>query len=209
MKLSLNKKKLAIKAKKEASVSDLPKWPGPKSETGYDGNGNSYQCVGNISKFASLDIGLDGTGYAVWDRSTFLELQPPLYSGVITDVGVSPGAPWWVRAETIRQTLFNELQRHGAICVYAEQPQFMEGGKGITSARKGDLIKLTTVFGMCATCAQLFVPVPVSEWKGQLSKKITDERIMKKLGKFGWKPTTKTSHEMDAVGVGLFVKGYF
>ena len=95
--------------------------------------------------------------------------------------------------------------------VYAELPQFMEAGKGLAAARDGDLVKLTTVFGavmgkLCNNQSSIFCPVPIMEWKGNMPKDILEPRIRAKLPK--WRPKTDKSHEMDAVGIGLFVKGH-
>lgn len=96
--------------------------------------------------------------------------------------------------------------------VYVEQPAFMEtAGKGLSAARDGDLVTLSALFGMIAGRltdgrANLFCPVIISTWKGSMSKDITATRVKNKLP--SWKPATGTSHEIDAVGIGLHCKGH-
>jgi len=88
----------------------------------------------------------------------------------------------------------------------------MEGGKGLAAARDGDLVTLAHLVGCIhgklvpfATCT--FAPVLINDWKGSLPKDICESRIKSLLPK--WKPTTTTTHEIDAVGIGLYCKGLF
>lgn len=159
----------------------------------------------------SIDPGFTGTGYAIWKRETFDKLEPPIASGSIV---VRTDKLWWIDASHAADTLISLCQRYCVYNVYAELPKFMEtAGAGLSAARDGDLVKLTTLFGiiagrLCDNRVRIFTPVPVQEWKGNMPKDICNQRI---LGRFNgtWKPVTKTTHEVDAVGIGLYVKGLF
>lgn len=173
---------------------------------GYDGN--TYRPWASSGSILTIDPGLGGTGWALWELEKFSLLVPPLDSGAIT---IARGdRPWWWHCIEVAQHVQCIMQQSGASTVYVEQPQFMEGGKGLAAARDGDLVKLTSIFGaimgICNNQNRAFCPVPIPEWKGNMPKEVFEPRIRSKLPR--WSPKTKTTHEMDAVGIGLFVKGY-
>ncbi len=89
----------------------------------------------------------------------------------------------------------------------------MEGGKGMVTARSGSLVKLISLYGAILGASSgpgsfQFVPVHIADWKGQCPKDIIKHRVLKRLSPLGWQPTTGTTHEMDAVGIGLYIKGH-
>lgn len=85
------------------------------------------------------------------------------------------------------------------------------GGRAATGA--GSIIKLAFGIGQLAmvadACAAKFIPVPVAQWKGQLSKGIVIKRIKKKLTVARLEYLQPESHIWDAIGIGLFCKGLF
>ncbi len=174
----------------------------------------------------SIDPGLGGTGYAVWSVTKFDELVPPIDSGAIMPTSCWKDWDWIRRMDAMSDLLSLKCQEHRVEEAWMELPAFMEGGSGVgmAAARKGDLVKLVALFGSIAgRCFQTtrspycfnaltakLNPVGVAEWKGQLPKDVCNERVLKRMKKFpGWKPTTKTTHELDAVGIGLWAKGFF
>ena len=205
---------LKIKAKKKIESDDGLVIPGSRKELersdclpdGYDGN--TYRLFGTLGTFLTVDPGLGGTGWAVWSRETFKACCPPLDSGAI--VLARRSRPWWWHCIEIAERVRCIMQQSSAAIVYVEQPQFMEAGKGLAAARDGDLVKLTSIFGaimgVCNNQSRLFCPVPIPEWKGNMPKDVFEPRIRSRIPK--WKPKTGTTHEMDAVGIGLFVKGH-
>ena len=90
-----------------------------------------------------------------------------------------------------------------------EEPQFFEGGRGIVTARGGSLVKLCLLAGMIAGRLSVTMHtvrlVPVRDWKGSCPKDVMEPRILRKLK--GWNPVTGTTHELDAVGLGMYIRG--
>lgn len=97
--------------------------------------------------------------------------------------------------------------------VVVEWPQSFTsvGGRAATGA--GSIIKLAFGIGQVAlmayACQAKFVPVPVAQWKGNLSKQIVIKRIKKRLTQARLEYLEPSSHAWDAIGIGLFCKGLF
>ncbi len=170
------------------------------------------------SPFLTIDPGLQGTGWALWSRREFKNLVAPLASGVLVPTWTNPEGdelPWqYVVSRFATEIVFglhNRFRRSEPSVWYVEEPAFMEGGKGMVTARSGSLLKLMSLYGAILGASagpSMFsiVPVPVAVWKGQTPKEIIARRVMKRLP--NWTPTTKATHEIDAVGIGLFLKGH-
>lgn len=191
--------------------------PGPKADVTekFEEGDNTYRLMGDIGCILCVDPGLNGTGWAVFDRKDG-SITPPIASGSISVERNKH--PWWTEAHNIAGLVKNQCSRYGCFCVYVELPKFFESaGAGMSAARDGDLVKLAVLTGLIfGTCTAppgngKIVPVVIADWKGQLPKDICNARVLKKIqAKFPkWKPTTNTTHELDAVGIGLFVKGWF
>jgi len=110
--------------------------------------------------------------------------------------------PWIMRMKSIVMrfdTFLSEI-RCGAM--------FIEEPKAFTSVatHKGDQMKIDAIYGMlCAVGflrGMLVVPVPVNEWKGQLTKAMTEKRT---LDLIGWDAANHTEHEFDAMGIAIYV----
>lgn len=89
---------------------------------------------------------------------------------------------------------------------YIEKPAFQETDKGLVCARGGSLYKLIKAYVLqCYILEQnkfKVVEVPIVRWKGQLDKKKVDIRIKNIINK------EYPEHASDAVGIGLWVKGF-
>jgi len=86
---------------------------------------------------------------------------------------------------------------------YIEYPAFFQAHGACGVANSGALVKLAWFVGLvCGTLP--FAPklVTVGNWKGQLPKKVVQQRILRILPK-----VKATSHDWDAIGIGLFIKG--
>lgn len=91
--------------------------------------------------------------------------------------------------------------------VYFESTAFYEGNlKSTMAAKRGDLFKLTGLtHGYCALCNKYGIewePIQALQWKGQMSKEATANRIRMING-----VTYKTDHVTDAVGIGFGIMG--
>jgi hypothetical protein len=89
--------------------------------------------------------------------------------------------------------------------VVIEYPAFMPGtAGGMMVAARGDLVKLTILVGYLSSAFhwQGVQLIPVHKWKGQLPKRIVEQRITAVLRS----PLVKTlkKDEWDAVGIGLY-----
>jgi hypothetical protein len=90
---------------------------------------------------------------------------------------------------------------------------YMDSSSGQRTARRGDLLKLiwTTaqIDGVLRSAGVQVRTVKIYDWKGQLPKNVTDKRICRSLGMTEKQLQTKykTSHERDAVGIGLAISG--
>lgn len=106
-----------------------------------------------------------------------------------------------------------QVQTHnGEFEVACEYPEFFANQRGFHTAAGGDLVAMSYCVGRVAGFSQhclgsKFTPVPVTKWKGQLPKHVVAKRIRERLDVS--KLTTKMSHDWDACGIGLFVKGQF
>ena len=171
---------------------------------------------GGLGNFISIDPGLGGTGYAIWSRERATKLENPIESGSIQ---APVDGRLEVRMAWLCVAIRHICSQHSVLELVIEQPQFMEGGKGLVAARDGDLVTLSILVG--ALCGSLWRCengrdiaasygthlVPVNVWKGNMSKDLTDTRVRSKLPK--WKNQSDTTHESDAVGLGLYAKGMF
>ena len=159
----------------------------------------------------SIDPGLGGTGLAAWDMATWDRAIPPYASHCLYVPVRGKDWTWDRRADYLRGRLddwlpgyFNRGWRD-VNQVYIEQPQFFDSGKGHASARKGSLLKLQFVVGMCAgmlRCRGVTVElVPVTTWLRQLTSRQLHPRVKILTGR------SYKSHTLYAVGLGLFKKG--
>ena len=141
----------------------------------------------------TIDPGLSGTGWAYWDRNWKL-----IRHGVI-----KPPAKhtWEQKMQFIIQILESHVYELGLNQAYVEFPSFFQSTGGQVTARSGALVKLSSLVGaiMFTFSAK---PVRVNEWKGQLPKEIIIKRIKRIL------PNVKAkSHDWDAIGIGLYLRG--
>jgi hypothetical protein len=156
-------------------------------------------------RWISVDPGIGGTGIAVWKGSTLKE-----------SFAISPrGKNWKDKSEDLVFRLSDEIDlSDGAVSVLIyEMPfiDFQSSERSMISAAKQDVVKLCITAGMIAGSflawfpdANIF-PIPVQRWKGQIPKIVHQKRLQKRFARLGLKPSTSTTHEADAIGLGLFV----
>jgi hypothetical protein len=146
------------------------------------------------AKKITIDPGATGSGWAVWDAKWML-----LGNGIV----IPPSAfAWETKAYWVVTRLEEVAEKWGCTEGYIEYPAFFQvHGAGV--ATSGALVKLAWFVGL--VCGSLPFPpelVTVNEWKGQLPKEVVIKRIKKILPAVNAK-----SHDWDAIGMGLYLKG--
>lgn len=143
----------------------------------------------------TIDPGISGTGYAVWQDDILKD------HGVIT-YGYGD---WYCKTQAIAKKLSTYANFYKIKKAHIEYPAKFGGAGGDMVAAAGDLVKLAFFVGY--TTNALGCPVELVEvikWKGQLPKEIVKQRIKKLI------PNCKaTSHDFDAIGIGLYTLGRF
>jgi hypothetical protein len=157
---------------------------------------------------ASIDPGISGTGYAIWQESDWKRCVPPVFCGNMYGRGLD----WEERAYSLTMQVEELVKDHKVHTVYCEYPQHFESLTGRTAEAGGDIIKLAVLVGMFKGMCQFgnwldFRLITPNDWKGQLPKPIVEARVCLRL------PTLDKSkiksHTWDAIGIGLYAKGYF
>jgi len=153
-----------------------------------------------------VDSGVE-SGWAAFTRDGWAQLEPPVMTGLVSP---RKNLPWEDRldASCEHYALLVRAGRPGLVII--EWPAFMESEGGTMVARTEGLVKLAAWCGAIRrTFRTLGLPVyhaKVGVWKGQTSKRIVNARIVKRLGA-GVCRAFK-DHIWDAVGIGLWAKGY-
>lgn len=150
--------------------------------------------------YATVDPGLSGTGWAIWSNDWKL-----LKHGVYIP---SPKLTIREKQKNIAAFLLATFECNFVERVYIEYPQKFGGVKGEMVADKGDLVKLAALVGFLEGHFNVndieAIDVPVVKWKGQMTKMAVINRIKRLLPKVKAK-----SHDWDAIGIGLYLKGDF
>lgn len=162
----------------------------------------------------SLDTGMSGTGYAIWDEMPWPGATAPLATGNIYPGEKTKGLQWMDRAISTCNGVKSLVDRVHPTHVYSEYPEFFAGDAiGYATAAKGDLQKLAFFCGMvCSYCIDrgiVWQNVFAREWKGQLPKHVVETRIKRLYtdASGNYAGPVITAHAWDAVGIGLYAKG--
>jgi hypothetical protein len=144
----------------------------------------------------TIDPGASGSGWALWSEGWEL-----LKNGVVLP---PKSDEWEQQAYYTVGHLRDVAKKSGAEAGYVEFPAFFQAhGAGVASS--GALVKLAWFVGLVCGKMPMYVElVTVGEWKGQLPKRIVEDRIRKIL------PGVRAkSHDWDAIGIGLYKAGRF
>lgn len=155
------------------------------------------------TQIITIDPGIAGTGYAIWAILNNTEWKLLKY-GVIQ---ISSGH-WKMKRKTIARKLTKLGRIWKASDVFIENPRTFGSVKGKMVAQRGDLVKLAELVGYLEASFNLYDIrthlVEIINWKGQLPKEVVIKRIKRIY------PNLKAkSHDWDAVGIGLYLKGDF
>ncbi len=157
----------------------------------------------------SIDPGGTGLGVAFWEKKKWDDLCCPAFCEVIEPS--ESFAEWHLTTLDVAGQLHRLMSNHLICRVYIEKVGYFDSHKGQTAARSEALEKLVTAYGAILFAASFYCngifPIPVNTWKGQLNKQIVNNRIIGLLPDIKRVPGLKT-HAWDAVGVGLYAKGF-
>lgn len=150
-------------------------------------------------------------GVALWSTKTW-KIQGKYTLPVSTHLLQGSQCDDWDRSvRRIGEGISKIFNSHQITKVYCEQPAYMPGSH--QTAGSGGLVKLTHSAGMIAgICYYLgirFEYVPINQWKGNLPKKVVNDRIKAHYKEVHGKEVVFQQDEWDAVGIGLYLKGIF
>lgn len=170
--------------------------------------------AGSRRYLLSIDPGLTATGVAFWWSDEWEEKCPPFQVGSFS----SSKGDWLTRALHIYSQIYSTtcglgvgIQGKACVGICCEMPFYHNTTAGQMVAGAGSLTKLAHLVGLFQALAHLhscpFYPVQVRDWKGQLPKEVCASRIRSKLGDHVTEGLNE--HEIDAIGIGLYEKGFF
>lgn len=158
----------------------------------------------------SIDPGKN-IGWALWDVSRWDDLVFPVEYGAICP---NPKLEWLDQVHYSMEKFHEQVIDRFGISLsdaYVEMPRLMESA-GMVAARSGALVKLVLATGAIIdamwTNDTAVHEVPVN-WKGQLDKRMMAHRIESRYMPILGKTIAAGNHAMDAVGIGLWAKGFF
>jgi Holliday junction resolvasome RuvABC endonuclease subunit len=161
-----------------------------------------------MPRIISIDPGVSGTGYAVWDMLAWdrKQLVPPIEAKNLYHRYKSINPTDKVRE--ILASLVDVCERHCITHVICETPEYFDTVGGNMVAKTGDLVTLAkfvgAIEGVCFCKNYEIEYVLPRTWKGQLTKEMVKNRVLKILPEI-----SSTSHALDAIGIGLWKQGFF
>lgn len=153
--------------------------------------------------YMTVDPGLSGTGLAVWVPDS----DQPLLT---KSLSLNSKLEHYKRSRSYKRLFaeFIDYETKGIEVCYIEWPRMFESAGGHMSSAKGDIHKLVFLVSCFANaCWERGIEyreLPVNDWKGTMSKEMVAERVADRLL---CDPKEYPNHVMDAVGMGLYVKG--
>lgn len=150
-----------------------------------------------LNRIITIDPGLN-TGIAIWKGDDL----------PITDEIICPSKIklWKDRLQYMWNRFDYRLHQHDVNMVYIEDTSYYEGNETSRQAlKRGDLFHLNGLsHGYAALCSNYgsdFDIIPSFQWKGQMSKLATAERIFQINGQ-----RYSSDHITDAVGLGFGIQ---
>jgi len=160
-------------------------------------------------KIISVDTGINALGYALWRDNK--ELECPIEAGIVKVPNKIIKELWELKIEYLLNE-FGELLSFNpnTKLIVLEWPNIRSGAVG--RAASDDVLHLGYAVGYHVHQARErginTLLAPVVNWKGNLSKEIVATRIQKAIGNRDQKGNEFKSHAYDAVGIGLWAKGF-
>lgn len=151
-----------------------------------------------FARWMSIDPGIGGTGWAMWEEEK-----------LVASSSIKPrikGKSWEQKAAAIIDQLRDVCNNCRPMQCFIEQPFIaLDGGRAEISAKRQDVVKLSILNGMIVQAIPNTHQVRVIDWKGQCPKHIFKKRIERYLSSINYRPSTTTSHELDAIGIGRHI----
>lgn len=151
-------------------------------------------------RLLAIDPSTKALGWAVFTLAPNRLIE----SGVMrqrNDDGPDDEPAWLMNLDEVVEKVRCVCTEHGISLAVIEQPQMFGSSRGKAAAASGSILKLTAVaFALRERLMVLGVDVlmvPVSRWKGQTPKLITQKRVRRV---WGWEGNDH--NEADAVGIG-------
>lgn len=151
-------------------------------------------------QIVAIDPGLQGTGLAIFVDGVLINAR------VVQSTLKATDENWMARADNIVNELVQQIDEYTT--VLCEMMEFQGFGRSL-GWTSGDMQRTTYFTGLLSgrVFPSPFYFVPVHAWKGQLPKRVVEERLAKKLGTFFTRDIK--SHAWDAIGIGLWALGKF
>ena len=170
-----------------------------------------------VSIVMSVDPRVAALGYCVWKEEDFRGEGPvvlPVTAGIVQ-------TPKNLKGSYVQQVdaLMKEIDCIAQGCrvagVWCEEPQFF--GNLLGRAAVTDVLHISFMCGSLSEWSRErgaeFHPAPVMQWKGNMSKHQVAQRIRNRYSKtpHGLRRlmSPNTSHDWDALGIGLWGQGRF
>jgi len=158
----------------------------------------------------SVDPGVNALGWALWrwDPPHRKNLATPDECGIVNAPARLRMTPHQ-RVDYLADTLCERLDGMRPNMVVVEWAEFRAGDAvGHSAAARDDLGMLCFAAGVLCRWGLESHLAPVSKWKGSLPKRVVHERVVRAVGVEARNGERFNSHAVDAVGIGLWAKGF-
>lgn len=158
----------------------------------------------------TIDPGITGTGVALWSIADWSKKVVPIDARILTP---DDNLDWVGNCQLLTQKLSIYVAANDVHHADVEFPQYFQSAVGHAATADGKIYKLACLIGcfmgvlwhVNARCN----PILVNTWKGQLPKPAVIARIKRHLPEINDVNFKIDSHAWDAVGIGMFAKGFF
>jgi Holliday junction resolvasome RuvABC endonuclease subunit len=154
----------------------------------------------------AIDPGLTGTGVAIWRRPG----PTPECVTILTSRGAA-STDWIDRVHRIAVQVQDLALDYSVREVVCEMMEMHGSARAQMMWKAGDfqrtLFLIGAIYGMTESSVIHWHVTPPSEWKGQLPKSVTINRVRALLGNKVCDRLDIQSHAWDAVGIGLWHQG--
>lgn len=157
-----------------------------------------------MSALMAIDPGLQGTGYAIWNTN---KKTAPYRVGVLN----GGKGDWQTRVDRIALAIRKLCREENVDRIICEMMEHYNTASSQMAWSKGDLQRtmflIGTLHGVTRKQVPYFRLVTPREWKGQLPKSVTIQRVEKALTAKQCRNLGIKTHAWDAVGIGLWHLG--